>query len=441
MSLETLRDLNPKRGHALARPETQTQPVKRFAAHGLALVAALALTLMPTPAQAKVPSCPDSVKAPSAIVIEVSTGTVACQRAADKERSIGSTTKLMTALLTLEQAKLSDTFTAADYRPLPIESKINLQPGERMKVSDLMRGLLLESGNDAAVTLAEGVSGSRKAFVREMNKRARSLGLKHTHFANPIGLDEEGNYSSARDLVTLATVLRTNSFFKKVVDSPRERSRPASARARSRTATGSCATTGSSTASRRATPAARATCSWAAPPRTASSSSAPSSATPSEAARDQRHDGALQLGDAALPAHPRGGQGPRAGEPPRSATAPAPSSSWSPLRTVRRIVLRGHRDAVKVDVHAPSVVEGPIRSGQRLGRVEVSQGGKVVATVPLVAKGSVPAASVAQRTKSAAGTPWILLGVALAALLATVLLARRRAQTSRRRRPREASAA
>src|SRR6201999_4494370 len=65
-----------------------------------------------------------------------------------------------------------------------------------------------------------GVSGSRKEFVREMNRRAVQLGLNHTHFANPIGLDQEGNYSSARDLVTLATVLRTNTFFKKIVDSP-----------------------------------------------------------------------------------------------------------------------------------------------------------------------------------------------------------------------------
>ena len=84
-----------------------------------------------------------------------------------------------------------------------------------MKVPDLLRGLLVESGNDAAVTLAEGVSGSRKAFVRQMNRRARQLGLENTHFANPIGLDQEGNYSSARDLVTLATVLRTNRFFKR----------------------------------------------------------------------------------------------------------------------------------------------------------------------------------------------------------------------------------
>src|SRR3954447_8746752 len=114
---------------------------------------------------------------------------------------------MMTALLSLEKAKLIDNYVSSSYRPSPIESKIGLLPGERMRVSDLMRGLLLESGNDAAVTLAEGVSGTRKAFVRDMNRRARELELTNTHYANPIGLDEEGNYSSARDLVTLATVL------------------------------------------------------------------------------------------------------------------------------------------------------------------------------------------------------------------------------------------
>ena len=94
-------------------------------------------------------------------MIEVSTGTVACERDADQRRSIASTTKLMTALLTLERAKLSDVFTAARYSPAAAESLIGLDPGERMSVRDLMRGLLAQSGNDAAVTLAEGVSGSR----------------------------------------------------------------------------------------------------------------------------------------------------------------------------------------------------------------------------------------------------------------------------------------
>ena len=103
-----------------------------------------------------------------------------------------------------------------------------------------MRGLLLESGNDAAVTLAEGVSGSRKAFVREMNRRARELELENTHFANPIGLDQEGNYSSARDLVTLATRAARRTVLQEGRGlARRARSRPASGRARSATATGS----------------------------------------------------------------------------------------------------------------------------------------------------------------------------------------------------------
>ena len=409
--------------------------MKRFAGTGAAILAALAL---PTPAQAKTPACPESVGAPSAIVIEVSTGTVACQRAADKRRSIGSTTKLMTALLTLEEAKLSQTFRAADYNAAPVESKIGLQPGERMRVSDLMRGLLLESGNDAAVTLAEGVSGSRKAFVREMNRRARSLGLKRTHYANPIGLDQEGNYSSARDLVRLATVLRTDRFFKKVVDSPTGtlktgvRQRKFTNRNRlvlrypfvNGVKTGHTRGAGYvlvGSASRNGIQLVSAVL-----------------ATPSEAARDSD---TMALFRYAFPRFQRirpvikG----RALASARIRYRAGAELEMVASRTVRRIVPRGERDDVKVAVHAPSVVEGPIRSGQRLGRVEVSQDGRLVATVPLIAHGSVPAASVAQRTKSAASTPWILLGGAIAAVGATVLLARRRGQSGRR--PRQASAA
>ena len=89
-------------------------------------------------------------------------------------------------------------------------------PGEQMTVHDLLEALLLESANDAAVTLAEGISGSREAFVEEMNARAAELGLEHTSYANPIGLDEAGNYSTARDLAmpdagaAAATALRTH---------------------------------------------------------------------------------------------------------------------------------------------------------------------------------------------------------------------------------------
>ena len=193
------------------------------------------------PAQAaRAPACPSTVGAQSAIVVEVETGIVACARAADKRLSVGSTTKLMTALLTLEQAELGDTFTAAHYNALPVESKIGLQPGERMRVSDLMRGLLLESGNDAAVTLAEGVSGSRKAFVREMNRRARELKLDQHALREPDRARPGGQLlvrprpRDAGDPGCARTGSSARSWTPR-----RGRSRPASGRARSATATGS----------------------------------------------------------------------------------------------------------------------------------------------------------------------------------------------------------
>jgi D-alanyl-D-alanine carboxypeptidase (penicillin-binding protein 5/6) len=107
---------------------------------------------------------------------------------------------------------------------------------------------------------------------------------------------------------------------------------------------------------------------------------------------------------------------------------------------VRRIVLRGHRDAVTVKVIAPSEVAGPIRGGQRLGRVEVRQRGTLVATVPLIAGAALPAANITQKTKSWAGTPWVLVG-GLLAIVGTFLLARRRRLQSTRRPSREARAA
>jgi D-alanyl-D-alanine carboxypeptidase (penicillin-binding protein 5/6) len=109
-------------------------------------------------------------------------------------------------------------------------------------------------------------------------------------------------------------------------------------------------------------------------------------------------------------------------------------------RTVRRIVLRGHRDAVTLTVHAPDQVAGPIRGGQQLGSVEVRQGGQTVATVPLIAGAAIPAANLTQRTKSWAGTPWVLVG-GLVAIVGTFLLARRRWLRTSRRPSREARAA
>jgi D-alanyl-D-alanine carboxypeptidase (penicillin-binding protein 5/6) len=153
-------------------------------------------------------------------VVDARDGTVMFAKRPDAERSIASTTKLMTALLALERAKPGEVFTAPAYNALPAESRINLRPGEQMTVHDLLEALLLESANDAAVTLAEGVSGSREAFVKDMNARAAELGLDNTSYANPIGLDEAGNHSSARDLASLTRVLLRRPRFARIVDMP-----------------------------------------------------------------------------------------------------------------------------------------------------------------------------------------------------------------------------
>jgi D-alanyl-D-alanine carboxypeptidase (penicillin-binding protein 5/6) len=184
-------------------------------------VAALVIAAAPGPAAFAAESPPPRVPtAQAAIVVDAVDGTVMFAKRPDAERSIASTTKLMTALLTLEEAKPGDVFAAPAYSAMPAESRINLRAGERMTVQDLLEGLLLESANDAAVDLAENIAGSREAFVDQMNERAAELGLDHTSYANPIGLDEQGNYSSARDLATLAHTLLQNRRFARIVDSP-----------------------------------------------------------------------------------------------------------------------------------------------------------------------------------------------------------------------------
>jgi serine-type D-Ala-D-Ala carboxypeptidase (penicillin-binding protein 5/6) len=180
---------------------------------------ALALLVAPAPVRAAV-AAPSVPNAKSAIVVDGRNGEVMFAKRPGARREIASTTKLMTALLTLERAEPGEVFTAADRRPAPVESQIGLRRGERMKVADLFKALMLESANDAAETLAEGISGSQAAFVAAMNARARELGLRGTSYANPIGLDDPHNYSTARDLAELTFDLMGERRFARVVDMP-----------------------------------------------------------------------------------------------------------------------------------------------------------------------------------------------------------------------------
>jgi D-alanyl-D-alanine carboxypeptidase (penicillin-binding protein 5/6) len=174
--------------------------------------------LLPSGAGARAPERPQ-IRAPSAVLVDARDGHILFRRAPHSRRPIASTTKLMTALLSIERLPLGRRIEAAPYHPEPAESRINLRPGERMAVGDLLRALLLESANDAAVTLAKAVAGSAPAFVKLMNRRARALGLSDTHYANPVGLDQRRNYSSALDLSRLARTLLRNDTFATIVDS------------------------------------------------------------------------------------------------------------------------------------------------------------------------------------------------------------------------------
>jgi D-alanyl-D-alanine carboxypeptidase (penicillin-binding protein 5/6) len=184
----------------------------------------LALCALVAPAQTGAADRPPAVPgAKAAIVIDGRNGEVMFAKHARQRRQIASTTKLMTALLTLERTRPRQVFPASDYRPAPVESQIGLRPGERMRVSDLFEALMLESANDAAETLAEGIAGSRASFVAEMNERADQLGLDDTSYANPIGLDDPLNYSTARDLASLTFDLMQRPRLARVVDSPAAR--------------------------------------------------------------------------------------------------------------------------------------------------------------------------------------------------------------------------
>jgi D-alanyl-D-alanine carboxypeptidase (penicillin-binding protein 5/6) len=152
---------------------------------------------------------PPSLGARAAILVAQNTGQRLYGVNPDAELPIASTTKLMTALVTLERAPLSETFPYPNFAPMsPDASQIGLTPGERMSVRDLLVATMLPSADDAAPDLAYNIGGGSVArFVAMMNARATQLGLRHTHYSTPVGFDTPGNYSSASDLVKLAAYL------------------------------------------------------------------------------------------------------------------------------------------------------------------------------------------------------------------------------------------
>lgn len=169
----------------------------------------------------KVISDAPAISAESAAIVDGPTGRMLYGKNAHARMAPASVTKIMTAILALEKGRLSDyvrvNVDGWAMRAANGSSIMGLAPGEILTLEDLLYGLMLPSGNDAAVAIAEHVGGSVENFVRMMNDKAVELGLKDTHFANPHGLDEEGHYSSAYDLAMIGRYAMRNADFARIV--------------------------------------------------------------------------------------------------------------------------------------------------------------------------------------------------------------------------------
>lgn len=157
-----------------------------------------------------------SISAPSAILMDFSTGQIIYEKNPDERLPLASVTKIMTMLLAMEEIdsgrmSFDDIITASAHAKSYGGSTIFLEEGEQMSVRDIMKGVAVASGNDAAVALGEHISGTEDAFVVKMNQRAKELGMGNTNFVNCNGLDADGHYSTARDIALMSRELMKHS--------------------------------------------------------------------------------------------------------------------------------------------------------------------------------------------------------------------------------------
>ena len=155
------------------------------------------------------------VSASSAVLMEQQSGRILYEKEAHEVRRIASITKIMTAILAIESGKLNDSVKVTENAVRAEGSSIYLKPGETIKLEDLVYGMMLRSGNDSAVAIAEHVGGSLEGFVYLMNQKASEIGMDQTHFANPHGLDDhEDHYSTAYDMALLTRYAMSNDTYK-----------------------------------------------------------------------------------------------------------------------------------------------------------------------------------------------------------------------------------
>lgn len=152
-----------------------------------------------------------------ALVLERSTNTVLFEKNGYDKTAMASTTKIMTAIIVLENSNLSDIVNISKKAANTGGSTLGIYSNTNMTMEALLYGLLLRSGNDCAVAIAEHISGNLENFSKLMNKKANELGLKNTNFVTPHGLDSTNHYTTAYDLATLTNYALNNEIFKKIV--------------------------------------------------------------------------------------------------------------------------------------------------------------------------------------------------------------------------------
>ena len=152
--------------------------------------------------------------AKSAIVVDAVTGRILYKKNAYSERAVASTQKLLTALIVTRSGPLSDEVIVERSDTLVEPSKLYIKAGERYTRQELVKALLVKSGNDVAMSLGRDVAGSKEEFATLMNQTARGLGMQQSNFLNPHGLTEEGQYSTARDIAILARQVYRHPFLR-----------------------------------------------------------------------------------------------------------------------------------------------------------------------------------------------------------------------------------
>jgi D-alanyl-D-alanine carboxypeptidase (penicillin-binding protein 5/6) len=359
-------------------------------------------------------------------VSDARTGDVLTSHAGNRELPIASTTKLMTAYVAMKDLPLDRIVRAQPYEAEYGESLMGLRTGQRISVRDLLYGLILRSGNDAAHTLAIAAAGSEAGFVAQMNRYAAALGLFHTHYANPVGLDQKGNYSSAFDLMTLTERLLREPAFARIAASRSAVLRSVHPRRRIETINELLLlapwVTGVKTGH---TFGALYVLVGSGRRRGVSLVSAVVGTWTDE----ERFDDSLELLEWGFSQY-------RRKVPVRRGEDLAdPEIRYAggqlPLRAARRLTVGVRRgQGLDLRVRAPLQVEGPIERGAKLGRATVFVDGRFAGSVPLRAGRAVPKATAFDRARSFVEDNLALLGAAAFVILMILvalwrLLARR----------------